>query len=152
MKVSREIKLHEKIPVKEVLLKKPVKEIITSINSESVFTATRESVPSILLKGVGKFCVCGCGKPIKGKWVKSKSKAGNWFMRFVKPHKNQIYASKACGMRVYDKTHRKDHNSKYSIMCMLKLKVTSMSKPYRELVLYMSKQNKIKIKITPESK
>lgn len=141
-----------KIPLIKSLIIESPKQIVDLINAdENIFTASKVTIPVVLLKGVGRFCICGCGRPIRGKWVKSLSTKGKKYMRFVKPRHDQVYASIACGNRMRG-IGRKNHQAKGTMRAIIKLKTIPDTIPYKEMIIYYGDHQKKTVKIIPAYK
>ena len=116
-----------------------------------IFIVSKGSKEIALLPGIGRFCECGCGRPIKGKLVKHIIH-GKPVEIFHNPRHDQRWASKKCKDKIYHKQHPVNWD-KIRINCSLMLRVESNEKtPYRILKLHLKNQNDaIDIKITAKS-
>lgn len=116
-----------------------------------LFIVSKESKEIALLPGIGRFCECGCGRPIKGKLVKHIIH-GKSVEIFHNPRHDQRFATNSCKSRIYRKLHPVNWD-KIRINCSLMLRVESNENiPYRVLKLYLKNGNDtLDIKITQKN-
>ena len=113
-----------------------------------IIIASKESVEAIHLSGIGRFCLCGCGKRINRQIIKRNVKGKIVIQNRLR--NDQKYATPACKTRYYNKLFGKTQNS--SVRTLIFLKVNDGTKPYREMRLYLKKGISKTIRITKDNK
>jgi hypothetical protein len=111
-----------------------------------LFVISKERKEIALLKGVGRFCKCGCGKPLKGKLV-TRLYYGKPIQYYLPVKKDQVFATIHC--------QHKYHNSINSYPCTTHLLARIQVKPEnnsRLVTIYYNHKRGIRVMITKNDK
>lgn len=125
-----------------------VKEIKTEINSGGKFVTSSQQFPVAYIKGIGRFCVCGCGRPILPKKKRMTSPKGLIYYANVS-QRHQKWATPACRQRMLRRLNKRHDNS---IRCRISLKVLPDKTPHRVLRMYFGNGKISEFPITENSK
>ena len=102
---------------------------------KQTFIVALEKKQTALLPGIGRFCLCGCGKKITGKRVTRRLKKGGTVSYDRPPQENKIFFSQACKQRYYMRT--RDQKLRLTLQCGITLKRSGEGEnEYRTITLY----------------
>lgn len=106
--------------------------------NKDIFLVSKASKEIALIPGLGKFCRCGCNKPIEGKIITQRTKSGREIKYFRKPYPDQIFASRGCKTRHYNRI--KGYQSRRILKCIINL--IPNDDQTRTLTIYLTKGKK----------
>ena len=106
--------------------------------SRKIYDVEYTAKPVILLKGIGKYCKCGCGKHVFG-------------------NKKKEFFNSSCRRRYYERSHpeskyARQKNTMIGLHAFINLHKNENKNPYRIMKVYLKKGIIEEVKITPESK
>jgi len=110
------------------------------------FTVSTKRSEFALIPNVGRFCLCGCGKEIRGKKI-TGSIYGKKFSYIRQPKFNQKFATLYCGKK-YANAHDKQQ-SRSSLLARIPLAATNNM---REITVYIRGKESRRVAITKSDK